>query len=192
MAAAERRFAELGFEATRLEDIASEVGIRRAAIFYYFRDKQELYAAVLDGAFRDAMASLPSGGSVVERIEAAMTGWIDYIAERPSVARLILREAANARPGAQSTFVRAGSVPFAWFRALIEEGVSSGALKPRIEPHRLMSLVGAVTVFHFAAMPWLATLGSDFEPWSRAALDEHKHELLIVARNMLGVGGETP
>ena len=56
LAAAERHFAEVGFEAARLEDIAADVGIRRAAIFYHFRGKQELYAAVLDGYFADRPA----------------------------------------------------------------------------------------------------------------------------------------
>ena len=109
VAAAERHFATRGFEATRLEDIATEVGIRRAAIFYYFRDKQELYAAVLDEIFGHWSAVLPPGGSVAERLEASLTAWIDYIAGRPNVARLILREAANAQPGMVSQFVRSGS-----------------------------------------------------------------------------------
>src|SRR5512139_554624 len=106
VAAAERHFAERGFEAARLEDIAADVGIRRAAIFYHFGDKQELYAAVLDGVFEGAMVALPSRGSAAERLEASLTGWIDYVARRPSVARLILREAASAQPGAPSPLVR--------------------------------------------------------------------------------------
>jgi TetR/AcrR family transcriptional regulator len=155
VAAAERHFADRGFEAARLEDIAADVGIRRAANFYYFGDKHELYAAVLDEVFGGAMAALPSRGSAVERLEASLTGWIDYVAQRPSVARLILREAASAQPNVVSPFVRAGSAPVEWFRAVIDEGVASGELKPLIEPHRFISLMGATTVFHFAAMPWL-------------------------------------
>ena len=95
LAAAERHFAERGFEAARLEDIAADVGIRRAAIFYHFGDKQELYAAVLDSIFGGWPEVLPSAGSVAERLEASLRAWIDYIAGRPSVARLILREAAR-------------------------------------------------------------------------------------------------
>ncbi len=186
VAAAERHFAERGFEATRLDDIAADVGIRRAAIFYHFGDKQELYRAVLEGVFGDWTTALPSGGSAAERIEASLTGWIDYVAQRPSVARLILREAANSRPGVVSTFVRAGSAPVAWFRAVIDEGVASSELKPVIEPHRFMSLMGAITVFHFAAMPWL-TVGASFDPWGPAELEKHKREILIVARSMLGI-----
>jgi TetR/AcrR family transcriptional regulator len=189
VAAGERHFAERGFEATRLEDIAVEVGIRRAAIFYHFGDKQELYAAVLAEVFRDWTDALPTGGSAAERLEASLTGWIDFVAHRPSVARLILREAASSQPLKVSTFVRAGSASVKWFRAVIDEGIASGELEPRIEPYRFMSLMGAITVFHFAAMPWL-TLNLPVDPWSRAELDKHKREILLVARGMLGIRAE--
>ena len=156
LAAAERHFAERGFEAARLEDIAADVGIRRAAIFYYFGDKDELYAAMLDEVFGGAQhVLLPKAGNAAERIQAAMSGWIDYVARRPSVARLIMREAASAQPDVVSPFVRAGSAPVAWLRAMIDEGVASGELKPLTDPHRFISLMGATTVFRFAAMPWL-------------------------------------
>lgn len=186
VAAAERRFAEHGFEATRLEDIAADVGIRRAAIFYYFRDKQELYTEVLDDVFRGAMATLPSSGSIAQRLQASLIGWIDYVARRPSVARLILREAANAQPGVESLFVRAGRAPVELFRSLIREGVASGELKPRVDPHRFISLMGATTVFHFAAMPWL-TVDVSFDVWSQAELEKHKREIVAIARSMLGI-----
>lgn len=189
VAAAERHFATRGFEATRLEDIATEVGIRRAAIFYYFRDKQELYAAVLDEIFGHWSAVLQPGGSVAERLEASLTAWIDYIARRPNVARLILREAANAQPGMVSQFVRSGSATVKWFRSVIDEGVASGELRPIIEPYRFMSLTGAMTVFHFAAMPWL-TLGAAIDPWGRDEIEKHKREVLLVARTMLGIGNK--
>jgi TetR/AcrR family transcriptional regulator len=191
VAAAERHFAERGFQAARLEDIATEVGIRRAAIFYYFRDKQELYAAMLDQVFGDWTAALPTGGSPAERLEASLLDWIDYLTRRPSVARLILREAASAQPGVVSQFVHSASAHLEWFRTVIDEGVASGELKPVVEPHRFMSLMGAITVFHFAAMPWL-TLDEPIRPWSQTEIQKHKRETLLVARTMLGIKPATP
>ena len=44
--AAEQLFANVGFNAARLEDVALTVGIRRPSIIYYFANKQELYDAV--------------------------------------------------------------------------------------------------------------------------------------------------
>ena len=137
------------------------------------------------------MATLPSHGKRVERLEASLIGWIDYVARRPSVARLILREAANAQPGAASPLVRLGRAPVEWFRALIDEGVASGELKPQTDPHRVISLMGAATVFRFAAMPWLA-LDAPFDPWSRTELEKHKREILMVARAMLGIESRPP
>jgi len=186
VAAAETQFATRGYEATRLEDIATQVGIRRAAIFYHFGDKQELYTEVLDDIFGDWTAALPTGGGAAERLEASLVSWIDYIARRPSVARLILREAANAQPGTVSQFVRSGSATITWFRSVIDEGMASGELKPIIEPYRFMSLTGAMTVFHFAAIPWL-TLGGAIYPWRQDEIEQHKREVLLVARTMLGI-----
>ena len=186
LAAAERHFAERGCEAARLEDIAADVGIRRAAIFYHFSDKGELYTAVLAEVFGDASRVLPASGSAAERIEAAITGWIDYVARRPTLARLILREAANAQPGVASPLVSAGGPSVEWFRSRIDEGVASGELKPLTDPHRFISLMGATTVFHFAAMPSL-TPAVPFDPSSRAELERHKREMLRVARRMLGI-----
>jgi TetR/AcrR family transcriptional regulator len=186
LAAAEHHFAERGFEAARLEDIASDVGIRRAAIFYHFRDKQDLYAAVLQDVLGGVAPALPACGSRAERLETAIRGWIDYVARRPTVARLILREAASVQPGVSSPLGKAGGRLVAWFRALIDEGVASGELKPLTDPHRFISLMGASTVFHFAAMPAF-TPDVPFDPSSPVELERHKREMLRVARCMLGI-----
>ena len=85
LAAAERHFAERG-EAARLEDIAADVGIRRAAIFHYFRDKEELYAArayppVLRavGAVRRGLDSLHLATIDLYRpMEAGMAGGVPF------------------------------------------------------------------------------------------------------------------
>jgi len=186
VAAAERLFAEHGFEATRLDDIAAEVGIRRAAIFYHFGDKHELYSVMLDELFRDLEAPLPTTGSTVERLEAALTGWIDLVNQRPSIARLMLREAASAQPGKLTPFIEAGRGLGDWFRAVIAEGVASGEFQLRIEPYRFLSLMAGTTIFHFATMPWLA-LDQLVDPRSSAELGKHKREILLVARGMLGI-----
>ena len=74
---------------------------------------------------------------------------------------------------------------------MIEEGVAAGELKPIIEPNRFMSLMGGITVFHFAAMPWL-TVGAALDPWSPNELEKQKREILLVARTMLGIESPTP
>jgi TetR/AcrR family transcriptional regulator len=185
VAAAERLFAERGFRDTCLGDIAAEVGIRRPSISYHFSSKLELYTAVLETVFAGWAENLPSGGTAAERLEAAMTGWIDFVAQRPTAARLILRESVNAQPENIAAFLRTGGAPVEWFEALIAEGVTTGEFHPKIESQRFLSLMGAITVAHFGAIPWLSRR-LPVDPWDREELEKHKHEILLVARTMLG------
>ncbi|MEM1416412.1 MAG: helix-turn-helix domain-containing protein [Myxococcota bacterium] len=48
--AAEACFAEAGFEATRLRQVAARAGVTQPLIFHYFASKEALYAAVLERA----------------------------------------------------------------------------------------------------------------------------------------------
>jgi TetR/AcrR family transcriptional regulator len=185
VAAAERLFADRGFRDTSLGDIAAEVGIRRPSISYHFSSKLELYTAVLETVFAGWAENLPSGGTAARRLEAAMTGWIDFVAQRPSAARLILRESVNAQPEKIAAFLRSGGAPVEWFEALIAEGVAGGEFHPKIESQRFLSLMCAITVAHFAAIPWLSRR-VPADPWDREELEKHKHEILLVARAMLG------
>jgi hypothetical protein len=107
------------------------------------------------------------------------------------VARLLLREAASAQPGVVSTFARAASAPVEWVRAVIAEGVASGELKPLVDPQRFLSLMGATTVFHFAAMPWLGP-DAPFDPSSGDAIESLEREILLLARHMLGIESRPP
>ena len=185
IAAAERHFATSGFRDTCLGDIAADVGIRRASIAYHFSSKLALYTAVLETVFAGWAENLPTGGTAARRLESAMTGWIEFVAQRPSAARLILRESVNAQPGKIAAFLSTGGAPVEWFEALIAEGVSSGEFHPKIETQRFLSLMCTITVAHFAAIPWLSRR-VPVDPCDREELEKHKHEILLVARTMLG------
>ena len=184
IAAAERHFAERGCQAARLGDIAADVGIQRPSLSYHFADKQDLYIAVLETVFADWSERLPIGGSAVERLEAAMASWIDFVAEHPSAARLLLRELAG-HPEKIASFLRAGTAEVEWFETVIREGVTAGELHPKVEPDRFLSLMAAIAVVQFAAIPWLS-LRVPADRQDREELEKRKHEILLVARTLLG------
>lgn len=52
LAAAERVFAERGFEGAQTPDIAAEAGVSTGALYRYFRDKQQLFVEMLDAYVR--------------------------------------------------------------------------------------------------------------------------------------------
>lgn len=56
--AARAVFARSGFAQARMEDIAQEAGLSKAALYLYFASKDELIAALLQQYFADAFADL--------------------------------------------------------------------------------------------------------------------------------------
>lgn len=189
--AAESRFAEQGFDATRLEDVAEEVGIRRASIVYYFRDKRALYDEVLSevfGGFLERIRrALGTPGSPEERIEAAVGSWVDFVGERPALARLLLREIADARRNGTDT-LRELMRPFVDLIQELREEVREHPLRTArvTEPVHLASTIAGATVFFVVAIPTLLPeLGID--PLDPKRLEMHRREVLGIARRLLGI-----
>ncbi|MER7012603.1 TetR family transcriptional regulator [Saccharopolyspora sp. NPDC000359] len=60
--AASALFAERGFSATTVRDVATRAGVNQALLFRYFGSKQELFAAVLDHNSTELIAGQPPEG----------------------------------------------------------------------------------------------------------------------------------
>ncbi len=187
--AAEALFSERGFDATRLEDIAERVGIRRASIVYYFKDKRELYDAVLANVFGSLHAELSQAISrhrpVRERIEAGVSAWVDFVGRRPTVARIILREVADATTERRSA-VLVHTRPFAELvrREILERPDFRDARLARVDPVQVASIVAGATVFLVAAMPMLLP-DRELDPTSREHLSAHRDEMVRTVRRLL-------
>jgi TetR/AcrR family transcriptional regulator len=190
LAAAESLFSERGFSATRLEDVAERVGIRRASIVYYFKDKRELYDVVLESVFSGLLERIGEALSgpepLLQRIEASIAAWVDYVGRRPSIARLILRETANATPERRSAVLR-HTRPFF---TLIEREVfqrEDDLPTAEVDPVHLASTIAGATIFFFAAMPSLVP-ELEIDPTSAPQVDAHKEQVLRIVRRLLEAG----
>jgi TetR/AcrR family transcriptional regulator len=191
LAAAEDQFARRGYVATRLEDVAAAVGLKRAALFYHFKDKQSLYEAVIADAFGSLASRLDEAFStdspVPVRLERAVEVWVDTIVARPTLARLILRHAAEAEdhptggmfPGVEKLLRKSWS--------LFEQGRASGELQPVHEdPFHAASAVLGTTVFYVAALARLLP-NADFNPLAPEQVAAHKRDALHTVRLLLGI-----
>lgn len=111
--AAERRFADLGYAATRLQDIAADVGKTAPAVAHFFGGKEALYRAVLERMASDYAAYLsehaaPPESTETSRILATVTAWLRFMRARPPQLGLILRDMAERRlqPLGEATLTR--------------------------------------------------------------------------------------
>lgn len=102
-------FGTRGYEATALDTLAAELGIRKQTILYWFASKEALLDAVversaieLSGVFDAALAS---GGIGVDRIEAVMRAVFRYASRRPQLLGL-LREVERLGPSSAAGLSR--------------------------------------------------------------------------------------
>ena len=193
LGAAEDLFAERGFAETRLEDVAKRVGVKRAALFYYFKDKRALYASVLEGLFGGLLEQVREvaereGLSIQDRIEAAVSVWVRSVWARPSIARILMAESSRRT---ENSDLFAGLVgPFmALLNEIFAEGNRQGVFQPiTTHPLHFGSAVVGSTLFFVAGMPNLVR-DMPFDPLSESQLEIHLRDTLRVTRRLLGLGG---
>src|SRR5918998_4334393 len=101
--AAERLFAEQGYDATSLTQVGAAAGVSRGTPGYFFRSKAGLYQAVLDRSFAEVSdagragraRALASNETPETILAGAVSDYFDFLAARPNFVRLIEREALN-------------------------------------------------------------------------------------------------
>lgn len=106
LTAAERLFAERGFDATSLAEIGAASGLSRATPSYFFGSKERLYRAVLERVFADRQAATAAALAPVRRwcesregvdrlrgaLAEALEGYMSFLLARPAFARLLAWE----------------------------------------------------------------------------------------------------
>ncbi len=159
--AAESVFANQSYAAARLEDVAQQVGIKRAAIVYYFRDKQALFEAVESrlflGLIEAVSARLEPTENHQQQLLALIDSCLDFMVERPSLARLILRNIADVYPASASDPVQHSRPILEFFEQIVTAGQASDEFGP-VNAMQLMQIVGG-GILHYATTEQL--LGDD-------------------------------
>jgi AcrR family transcriptional regulator len=96
-------FAQRGFDATSVEEIAQTAGVSKPVVYEHFGGKEGLYAVVVDremSRLLDAITgALTSTGKPRELLEGAAFALLDYIESSSDGFRILVRDS----PVAQST-----------------------------------------------------------------------------------------
>ena len=184
--AAEARFAEHGFEGTRLREIAAEVGIRNPSLYNHFVSKDELYAAVLERGLRpviEALAGFVRGAAGGESQRRLLEQLVALLARRPNLLRLVQYEILTG--GARLSPALRGWLEAALGRA--EEIVAADPGTPPWPQDQIPLLVLALfhaVVGHFTIAPLYRDLtGEDL--LSAAALERQTRFLNEVVNRLL-------
>lgn len=158
--AAITEFARDGVAGARTDAIARAAKVNKALLYYYFEDKEALYAAVLDqvfgGLITAVMQVLNQDLSPRKKILAYVATHFDYIAGHPKYPRLV--QAEMMRTGREQS-PQLEKLAHQYFRPLfgkltevINAGIRRGEFR-LVDPMQFIPSMIAVVVFYFTAVP---------------------------------------
>ena len=172
--AALEEFAHEGVTGARTDEIARSAGVNKALLYYYFKDKEGLYSAVLEQVFSGLYSRV---NAVLDREDLGprekMLSYVethfDYIASSPVYPRLVQREFMRTGKNSLSLVSRImdrhGRPVYTKLLKLIQVGSESGDFRPVDPPQALTSILGVI-VFYFISLPaqQLMSSGDPFSP----------------------------
>jgi AcrR family transcriptional regulator len=100
MTAAAGVFAERGYDAASLDEIAEAAGISKPVIYDHFESKRELHISLLDSHFEEFLAFMSErvvGGSTPEeRLARGFDAFLEFVENHPYAWRLVFRDPVAA------------------------------------------------------------------------------------------------
>jgi AcrR family transcriptional regulator len=154
LTAATAEFAAHGFDGTTVDRIAARARINKAMVYYHFRDKADLYRAILLDVFRSVASALAEAAAEGDA-EGRMRTFIRTVARqaigRPHFPVMWLREIADGGKHLDTEVVAEMGRVIQTLASILHAGVEEGRFR-RAHPLIVqMNIVGPLLVFSASA-----------------------------------------
>ena len=182
--AAVGEFSREGVAGARTDAIARSARVNKALLYYYFKDKEALYGAVLDQVFGGLAQAIQHALSQDlrprEKLLAYVGAHFDYIASHPQYPSIVQGEMMRAGRGRSGQLERIAhqyfQPLFSRVGALLEQGIASGEFRP-VDPKDFMPSMIAVIVFYFSSAP-VFRLITGTDPMSPGRIAQRREAVL--------------
>lgn len=103
LAAATRLFGRHGYHATTVPMIVAEAGTSTGNFYFYFRNKEDIFAAALAGLAERISAAIGAAAAKapaapLPQMKAAVEGFVLFLAQNPEEARILIVESSGLSP----------------------------------------------------------------------------------------------
>ena len=150
--AAARDFAERGFEATNIDQVAVAAGVAKGTIYNYFRSKEELFGEVLTEAARravDRYAARPHGSSTRADLTALAAADVAVLREQEAFMRVLVGEAMSPRSENYALILEHLAPFLESVSEILERGVTTDEVRrDRPVPQLALFFVGTLTLLY--------------------------------------------
>lgn len=164
LAAARAEFGSVGLSGARVNRIAEQAGANKRMLYYYFGNKEELFAAVLESAYahiREAEQRLALDALAPrEAIERLVAFSWDYNLAHPEFMNLV--GSANRHPGllgTSSVRVRRLHMPFIeLIERILLRGEQAGVFRAGVDAVQLYISIAGLSYFYLSNNYTLSTI----------------------------------
>jgi AcrR family transcriptional regulator len=132
---ATRLFAERGFAGTSLQDVAESMGLKRPALYYYFKSKDELLdrliAEGVSGPAHDfeTIAEQPDL-SPAERLHAIVRHNVTWVLTHTDRFQLLVKSESELSPASREKYRASSRAALDTVATVIEQGIEAGQFRP--------------------------------------------------------------
>ena len=177
--AALQEFARHGFAATRLEDVAELAGVTKGTIYFYFKDKEELFKAAARSALLPALKEIETlssdfEGSAEELLRANFRAVYSLLIKNPrarQIMRLLIAEGPQFPELVEFYYRDVVSRGLSVLRRVLERGIALHEFRRTRALEFPQVIFGPVV----GAMIWTLLMYEkhplDFDAYARAHLD---------------------
>lgn len=179
--AAEKLFADKGFDGVSMSAIAKLANTSKPNIYHHFKNKEDLYLAIMKTAVHRSAVLLDkledAPGTFTQRLSQFSAGQLDNILEHQRSTQLILREAltGGSERGQEIAKHIVGEV-FNRLVAMVVHGQQEREFRSDIDPALAAFMIFSANMFFFQAAPVMRNLpeilfSRDAEAYNSGVMD---------------------
>ncbi len=153
---ATRLFVQEGYAGLSMRQLAEQVGISKAGLYYHFKDKEALFLAILTKNLLEIEKSIlqfrSTNISAREKIHRIFSSIFALNPEQRAIIRLASQEAERLGPQSRITFRRLYHQKFtAQIQAILQEGMAAGQLRQMDARQAVWILLGMMYPYFYPA-----------------------------------------
>jgi AcrR family transcriptional regulator len=166
LVAAKSLFIQQGYHGLAMRQISDAVGVSKAALYYHFKDKEELFLAILTGNLSEIENVIDDIQSKQVSYSEKIVLFVEYVLKQPAEERAIIRlasqEMAQLSATSRKKFGKTYHERFTGkLQGLFQAGVENGEFRPLDSGIATWALLGMLYPYFYPAQTGAAPLQAE-------------------------------
>lgn len=150
-------FARKGYYATAIQDIANEASLNKAMIYYYYKNKEDLYLSVIRQDFQGLLdlwedPFFAGSATSLEKVRCFLDRYFDFLDTHPELVMIVSRELSGQTAHLQWIVENYLQRNFVNLFAIVADGIHRGEFR-EVNPYLTTRSILGLIIFFFSSRP---------------------------------------